>query len=285
MIFGCILLIFPALSLGGPTTAAVKRAQQALKAYGIDPGPIDGIMGSRTRTAIKIYQTKNNLRETGILDTETQESLGIAARYQPSNIIGSSPPASPPAIKPMESYAGDDLPPETHGISPSTDLVKDGTLTAGVERTFETVAENRNSFKYHLSRSAVMRIAVLAGLGLSALRPGGWVLLTGASLLTAVLMVNWIGGYFNAIAYGVFACAYITPVLYRLVLQSSDMALIFALFLGTPVLLISKYVFGLSWWMASCNGLAVMTLLPVGYRRILSKRKNRQPYGTLYYRY
>jgi hypothetical protein len=53
----------------------VRRAQEALRSQGQDPGPIDGIMGPRTRRALREFQKANGLQQTGTLDAETQEKL------------------------------------------------------------------------------------------------------------------------------------------------------------------------------------------------------------------
>ena len=55
----------------------VKKAQEALKSKGHNPGSMDGVMGSQTRQAIKAFQKANGLKETGSLDAETAEKLGI----------------------------------------------------------------------------------------------------------------------------------------------------------------------------------------------------------------
>lgn len=55
----------------------VKKVQEALKAKGQDPGPIDGRMGPKTKAAIKAYQSANNLKATGTMDSETAKSLGV----------------------------------------------------------------------------------------------------------------------------------------------------------------------------------------------------------------
>ena len=39
----------------GSTDPAVRDLQQAMKALGHDPGPIDGIMGPRTKAALQKY--------------------------------------------------------------------------------------------------------------------------------------------------------------------------------------------------------------------------------------
>ncbi len=55
---------------------SIKSVQKALKASGINPGPIDGIMGWRTKAAIEKYQRRNGL-STGALTKETTSSLGL----------------------------------------------------------------------------------------------------------------------------------------------------------------------------------------------------------------
>lgn len=59
------------------TRAEVRQVQERLKAAGFDPGPIDGIVGPKTRAAVIKYQTSNGLAKTGSLDEETVETLGL----------------------------------------------------------------------------------------------------------------------------------------------------------------------------------------------------------------
>ena len=54
-----------------------REVQEALKAKGNDPGPIDGRMGPKTRAALKSFQESNGLKATGQLDNQTSEKLGI----------------------------------------------------------------------------------------------------------------------------------------------------------------------------------------------------------------
>jgi len=44
-----------AVSGAGARTSHVREVQQALLALGYDPGPIDGIMGPRTKSALRKY--------------------------------------------------------------------------------------------------------------------------------------------------------------------------------------------------------------------------------------
>jgi hyperosmotically inducible protein len=57
----------------------IKAAQETLKGNGLDPGPVDGIMGPKTASALREYQKQNGLRVTGRLDAETMAKLGIDA--------------------------------------------------------------------------------------------------------------------------------------------------------------------------------------------------------------
>jgi hypothetical protein len=58
------------------TRETISRIQQALLNAGHDPGPIDGIIGRRTRAAILSYQKEKGLA-AGNLTYETLKSLGI----------------------------------------------------------------------------------------------------------------------------------------------------------------------------------------------------------------
>jgi lipid-binding SYLF domain-containing protein len=54
----------------------VKQAQTALMDQGFDPGPIDGIMGPLTTTALRNFQLHNHMRDTsGTLTPETKDML------------------------------------------------------------------------------------------------------------------------------------------------------------------------------------------------------------------
>lgn len=55
----------------------VYRAQRKLNQLGYDAGPLDGIHGGKTSTALRHYQKDHSLKETGRLDRSTLRSLGI----------------------------------------------------------------------------------------------------------------------------------------------------------------------------------------------------------------
>jgi len=53
------------------------KAQKRLEELGYEPGPVDGIMGKKTRTAIAQYQQSSGLKITKELDKDTMISLEI----------------------------------------------------------------------------------------------------------------------------------------------------------------------------------------------------------------
>jgi peptidoglycan hydrolase-like protein with peptidoglycan-binding domain len=58
----------------------IRRAQQALKGKGFDPGAISGRMHVRTEQALREFQKANDLLATGVLDQKTADKLGIKLR-------------------------------------------------------------------------------------------------------------------------------------------------------------------------------------------------------------
>ncbi len=71
--------------LPAPEPRFVREAQEALRDLGYAPGPLDGVLGPRTRTALMRYQHAEGLPATGRLDTETMVRLDIHQRVlQPS---------------------------------------------------------------------------------------------------------------------------------------------------------------------------------------------------------
>ena len=55
----------------------IKKAKEALKAKGLNPGPIDGTLDSKTQQALREFQQANKLPVTGALDPQTAEKLGV----------------------------------------------------------------------------------------------------------------------------------------------------------------------------------------------------------------
>ncbi|MDQ2844542.1 MAG: peptidoglycan-binding protein [Acidobacteriota bacterium] len=68
------LTVVPSFAQGSDNVRAV---QQALKDKGVDPGPIDGVNGPKTRAALKKYQKQQHLTADGRMGPTTLDSLGV----------------------------------------------------------------------------------------------------------------------------------------------------------------------------------------------------------------
>ena len=55
----------------------VKSVQEALKGKGLNPGPIDGVMGPQTQQALRSFQRSQNIQQSGQLDSSTASALGV----------------------------------------------------------------------------------------------------------------------------------------------------------------------------------------------------------------
>ncbi|MBE9186136.1 peptidoglycan-binding protein [Microcoleus sp. LEGE 07076] len=60
----------------GAAGSKVKTLQVRLEMQGYDPGPIDGIFGARTATAVKSFQEYKGLTADGVVDEITWKAIG-----------------------------------------------------------------------------------------------------------------------------------------------------------------------------------------------------------------
>lgn len=65
------------LEEGTVDASLIKKVQQKLNQKGFDAGPVDGIMGPKTRSGLKAFQAEEGLPATGRLTEETLDKLGI----------------------------------------------------------------------------------------------------------------------------------------------------------------------------------------------------------------
>ena len=63
----------------GSTGSTVTEIQKKLKNWGYYSGEVDGIFGSRTEAAVRLFQQKNGLQVDGKVGTQTLAALGISA--------------------------------------------------------------------------------------------------------------------------------------------------------------------------------------------------------------
>ena len=79
----CALLVVTLAMLSVPAQDAelITKVQSALKDKGLDPGPIDGLMGPRTSRALRDFQIQNDIQVTGEINKETLDRLGIKGSF------------------------------------------------------------------------------------------------------------------------------------------------------------------------------------------------------------
>jgi peptidoglycan hydrolase-like protein with peptidoglycan-binding domain len=56
--------------------AGIRQVQLALQKKGFDPGPIDGVLGARTREAVRSFQEYYGIKASGQIDNQTLYALG-----------------------------------------------------------------------------------------------------------------------------------------------------------------------------------------------------------------
>lgn len=65
--------------------ATIKKVQEKLNKLGYSCGTADGIMGSKTKQAIKTYQKAKGFKATGTINSTLLKSLNISPSYSNSN--------------------------------------------------------------------------------------------------------------------------------------------------------------------------------------------------------
>ena len=53
----------------------IRQIQGVLQERGYDPGPLDGVLGKKTREALRRFQKDHRLAVTGDIDTDTKTTL------------------------------------------------------------------------------------------------------------------------------------------------------------------------------------------------------------------
>src|SRR5436305_6353350 len=72
------------------TDPAVRDLQEALKALGYNPGPIDGVFGATTESAVKAFQQARGITADGIVGKVTWINIDEADQSEPVLKIGST---------------------------------------------------------------------------------------------------------------------------------------------------------------------------------------------------
>ena len=83
----------------------VMAMQRSLREKGHNPGPVDGIMGPRTRAALMEYQKKEGITPSGQWDDDTKSRLGVRTSAVPDQTAVSASVADPRGEKPSATTA------------------------------------------------------------------------------------------------------------------------------------------------------------------------------------
>jgi peptidoglycan hydrolase-like protein with peptidoglycan-binding domain len=135
------LLLTSALAIGltaapllmAQSAGTIRSVQQALNDKGFDPGPIDGIMGPRTRSAIRSYEKQQNMPANGALTAKVLDGLGVQAADEPHHFDNAGR-----AVKGSYSQGGKDV--GTGSVQAGHELKK-GEVTAGAKDFGEGIGE------------------------------------------------------------------------------------------------------------------------------------------------
>jgi hypothetical protein len=82
----------------------VAEVQAGLLRIGYDPGPVDGLIGPRTRSAVRAFQRANALAVSGRIDAPFAEALRrelARAGRDPAAVTAAAPPTAPAAPAPV----------------------------------------------------------------------------------------------------------------------------------------------------------------------------------------
>jgi peptidoglycan hydrolase-like protein with peptidoglycan-binding domain len=74
----------------GSKDPAVRDLQQALAALGYDPGPVDGVFGGRTESAVKAFQRTREIAADGVVGRVTWINIDEADQSEPVLRLGAS---------------------------------------------------------------------------------------------------------------------------------------------------------------------------------------------------
>jgi len=134
----------------GTRGSQVTRLQQELKAAGINPGPIDGIFGAHTLSAVKAYQHQHHLAADGLVGAKTWHAL-MTDGFTPGH-----PAHHPAPHHPAPHHPAPAPHPVTHPSPPAS-----GSHAAKVQRMlaearshlgFHEGAGNNNPFSHYFHR-------------------------------------------------------------------------------------------------------------------------------------
>jgi len=136
----------------GSTGDAVKYLQQSLTKVGYNPGPIDGIFGSKTEAAVKAFQSANGLVVDGIVGAKTWAAIdnALLSPSKSTNSLLENIAANPP--KSTNSKINSNLQTPTKQVSPElnnniqTKPKLSNPLANSVLNLLKFILENKDTF-------------------------------------------------------------------------------------------------------------------------------------------
>ncbi len=69
-----------------PSDPATRQIQGVLQERGYDPGPLDGVLGKKTREALRRFQKDHHLAVTGEITADTKDALLSPASSGPESV-------------------------------------------------------------------------------------------------------------------------------------------------------------------------------------------------------
>ena len=103
------------LQVGISTTFAdgmTRTVQEALVEKGFDPGPVDGILGPKTKAALMKFQESAGLTANGEVDDATKSGLLSSMSAAPLPVSPAPSPVSAFAIPTTPAFSEDDTGPD-----------------------------------------------------------------------------------------------------------------------------------------------------------------------------
>ena len=97
-LLAALVLVVAAMGPTGSAAASdaqVEAVQRRLVDLGYDAGVADGLMGPRTRTAIRSLQSDRGLTQSGRIDAATLAALGLAQEAQSTRAVSEAPAKAP----------------------------------------------------------------------------------------------------------------------------------------------------------------------------------------------
>jgi len=239
LLFGLALFTFqPETGSADPGASGnlVREVQHKLTETGFNPGPADGLMGAKTRSALRHFQAKHGLPTTGAPDTATLSALGILAE-QGKNRVHAEKISHSPQVTPA--------------LTQTPEKPKLATEAPGWQTP------------------DWIRLVTLVVLGLATLGLVGWLLASTLGGSAAYLLASYAAWSWAWSLEAGLAVVYVTPLLLVMVFKNLRAAVGVLVVLGVPIFLVSRYLLDSTLPFAVADATVLAVLLPLAVGRLL----------------